>query len=124
MENYHEMRFTFTNTAAAVVRRSRPVKAADNMKFRIVLIPPFPLELLAGAWQVWGVWGPGEWRSSGCEKAGQGLGKEVTSWEAGSETSDIPAFRPQSYPLRKVRTLLWEEKEAGTVEAGMAEELE
>ena len=31
MENYHEMRFTFTNTAAAVVRRSRPVKAADRL---------------------------------------------------------------------------------------------
>ena len=115
------MRFTFTNTAAAVVR---PVKAADNIKFQIVLIPPFPLELLAGAWQVWGVWGPGEWRSSGCEKAGQGLGKEVTSREAGSETSDIPAVRPQYSPLRKFKTLLWEEEEAGAVEAGQAEELE
>ena len=45
------MRFTFTNTAAAVVRRSRPVKAADNIS-EMSWYPPSPLELLAGAWQL------------------------------------------------------------------------
>ena len=101
MENYNTGGSSLV-TAAAAVRHSRPVAAADNKESRFVLMSPLPLPPGAAGRSLAGLRARRvtELRLRG-GRAGRCPGQED-----GSEISDIPAVEPQSSPLRKVRTLL------------------
>ena len=99
MENYNTGGSSRV-TAAAAVRHSRPVAAADNKKSRFVLMFPLPPGAAGRSLAGLRARRVTELRVRG-GRAGRCPGQED-----GSEISDIPAVEPQSSPLRKVRTLL------------------
>ena len=99
MENYNTGGSSLV-TAAAAVRHSRPVAAADNKKSRFVLMSPLPPGAAGRSLAGLRARRVTELRVRG-GRAGRCPGQED-----GSEMSDIPAVEPQSSPLRKVRTLL------------------
>ena len=100
MENYYNTGGSSLVTAAAAVRHSRPVAAADNKKSRFVLMFPLPPGATGRSLAGLRARRVTELRVRG-GRAGRCPGQED-----GREISDIPAVEPQSSPLRKVRTLL------------------